>query len=246
VKIFSRAVLTLLLFAAPVLAVSQTIPSYSTFSGDLSGAGRWQWNHDKGTPGTSVGYSSYPVSNPSMDGKAREFSVSYWHYGGEIYHLSFANDRYATHFVYDTYVYLANPSQIQNLELDMNQVMSNGKTVILGTQCSSISKTWEWVYQTYNHPHWHTSNIACNPKTWAAYKWHHVQIAMHRSSTGVVTHDWVKLDGVVHYFQNATASAALSLGWAEGVLLVNVQFDGASSGNGSIKAYFDKLAVYRW
>jgi hypothetical protein len=246
VKLFGRAVLMLLVFAAPALAGSQTIPSYSVSSGDLSASSRWQWNHDKGTPGSSTGYTSYPVGNPSMDGKSRQFSMTYWNHGGEIYHASWGNDRYATHFVYDTYVYLVNPLQVQNLELDMNQVMSNGKTVIFGTQCSSISKTWEYVYQTYNHPHWHASNIPCNPRTWAANKWHHVQISMHRSSTGVVTHDWVKLDGAVHYFQNTTSSSALSLGWALGSLLVNVQFDGEYSGSGSIKAYFDKLVIYRY
>jgi hypothetical protein len=246
VKIFGGTVLTLLLFAAPAFAAGQAIPSYATSSGDLAGAGRWEWNHDKGTSGTSVGYSSYPVGSPSMDGKAREFSISYWHYGGEIYHLTYGNDRYATHFVYDTYIYLVNPDQVQNLELDVNQVMSNGKTVILGTQCSSISKTWEYVYQSYNKPHWHHSNIACNPRTWAAKKWHHVQIAMHRSSTGVVTHDWVNFDGAVHYFQNATASAALSLGWPEGELILNIQFDGVYSGNGSIKGYADRVTMYRW
>lgn len=245
-KIFNHAVLMLFVFAAPAFAGSAAIPPTAASSGDLTASGRWEWSHDGGTPGTSVGYSSYPVGSPSMDGKSREFSVSYWRHGGEIYHVSWGNDRYATHFVYDTYVYLVDPSQVQNLELDMNQVMSDGKTVIFGTQCSSISKTWDYVYQTSNHPHWHASNIPCNPRNWAANKWHHVQIAMHRSSTGVVTHDWVNFDGVVHNFENATASAALSLHWAEGDLLLNVQFDGENAGNGSIKAYLDKLIVYRW
>jgi hypothetical protein len=246
VKFFIRAVLTLFIFAAPVFAGSPTIPSSATSSGDLNGSGRWEWNHDKGTPGTSVGYSSYPVSKPSLDGRSREFSVSYWHYGGEIYHLTFGNDRYATHFIYDTYVYLDDPSQVQNLEMDVNQVMSDGKTVIFGTQCSSISKTWDYAYETSNKPHWHGTNIPCNPRTWAANKWHHVQIAMHRSSTGVVTHDWVALDGAVHDFKDATAPAALSLHWAEGELILNFQLDGENSGNGSIKGYFDKLTVYRY
>ena len=235
----------LLLFAAPAFAGAPLVPPTANASPDLVGSGRWQWNHDKGTPGTSIGYSSYPVGNPSLDGRSREFSVSYWRYGGEIYHVSFGNDRYATHFVYDTYVYLVDPSQVQNLEMDMNQVTSDGKTIIFGTQCSSISKTWDYAYETSNHPHWHATNVPCNPRTWAANKWHHVQIGMHRSGD-VVTHDWVSLDGAVHYFQKATAPAGLSLHWAEGDLLLNVQFDGENSGNGSIKAYLDKLIIYRW
>jgi hypothetical protein len=34
--------------------------------------------------------------------------------------------------------------------------------------------------------------------------------------------------------------------WAEGDLLLNLQFDGENSGNGSIKAFLDKLVIYRW
>jgi hypothetical protein len=36
------------------------------------------------------------------------------------------------------------------------------------------------------------------------------------------------------------------LHWAEGDLLLNVQFDGENASNGSTKAYLDKLIVYRW
>jgi hypothetical protein len=70
VKIFIHTVLMLLVFAAPAFAGSAAIPSSAISSGDLAGSGRWEWNHDKGTPGTSTGYSSYPVSNPSVDGKS--------------------------------------------------------------------------------------------------------------------------------------------------------------------------------
>lgn len=63
--------------------------------------------------------------------------------GGERWHISFVKDANATPFVYDTYVSIVDPSQIGNIEMDMNQVMSDGRTVIFGTQCSNCSKTWE-------------------------------------------------------------------------------------------------------
>ena len=68
--------------------------------------------------------------------------MTYSNHGGERWHLSFGNNGTSMNFVLDTYVYMVNPSQVQNLEIDLNQVMSNGETVIYGTQCSSISKTW--------------------------------------------------------------------------------------------------------
>src|SRR6202021_4258236 len=82
----------------------------------------------------------------------------------------------ATNFVLTKYVYLVEPSQVQNLELDLNQVMSNGKTVIYGTQCSSISKTWEYATISGSSAHWKSSNIGCNPLNWSAKTWHHIQV----------------------------------------------------------------------
>jgi hypothetical protein len=221
------------------------IPSNAISSGVLDGSSRWQWNHDPGTPGSSQGSSVYPVSGLSPDNAAREYYMTYSGRSGEIYHLSFAKDLNATHFVYDAYVYVVDPSQLANLEMDMNDVMANGKTVILGTQCSTYSKSWEYTYYSGGF-HWHSSNIPCDPKTWSAKTWHHIQIASHRDSNGIATYDWVGVDGVYNNFQNATVNSAASLGWALGDLLINFQIDGASAGSGSNTLYTDKLIVYRW
>lgn len=222
------------------------IPSNAVSSGTLDGARRWKWNHDPGTPGSSIGSSEYPVAGLSSDDSAHKFTVTYSQHGGEIYHLSFARDTAVTHFVYDTYLYIVDPSQLQNVELDMNQVMADGRTVIFGTQCASGTGTWEFTTASNNHPHWHASNVPCNPKAWAAKTWHHIQIASHRDAAGVVTYDWVNVDETFTGFQNASGPSALSLGWAGGDLLLNFQLDGASANSGSITAYTDKLTIYRW
>jgi hypothetical protein len=222
------------------------IPANAISSGPLEGSSRWQWNHDPGTPGTSQGSSVYPISGLSPDNAAREYYMTYSAHGGEIYHVSFATDKVATHFIYDANVYVTNPSQLANLEMDMNDVMPDGRTVILGTQCATYSKSWEYTYQSGGHFHWRSSNIPCDPTKWSANTWHHIQIASHRDANGIATYDWVSVDGVYTDFQNATANSALSLGWAIGDLLINFQIDGASSGSGSNMFYTDKLTVYRW
>lgn len=241
-KTFVCAVWAVVFFAATAFG---QIPSYAVSSGALDSSSRWTWTHDSGTPGTSTGSSAYPVSSPSLTGAAREFHVSYYDHGGERYHLSFGNNASATHFVYDTYVYIEDPSQVANLEMDLNQVLSTGRTVFLATQCSSYSRSWEYTYVSNGSSHWHTSNLPCNPKTWTAKTWHHVQIGLHRSGE-VVTHDWIRLDGKISYFNNATGAAAKSLHWQVGDLVLNVQPDGASSNNGSIKLYMDRLQVLHW
>jgi hypothetical protein len=220
-----------------------SIPSYAIGSANLDGKG-WISERDKGVPGSAQGSSVYPATTPSYD-DARKFYMTYSKHGGVRWHVSFAKDAAATHFIYDTYVYIVDPAQVANLELDMNQVMSNGKTVIFGTQCSTYTKTWEYTYVS-GGAHWKSSGIACNPKNWAAKTWHHVQIASHRNSSGQVTYDWVNLDGAHHVFNNATVYSAESLGWAKGDLLINFQMDGANAGSGSITAYIHKMTIFRW
>jgi hypothetical protein len=221
------------------------IPSNAISSGVLDGSKNWEWQHDPGTPGSSQGSSVYPATGLSSDNAAREYYMTYSGRSGELFHLSFGKDLNATHFVYDAYVYVNDPSQLANLEMDMNDVMPDGRTVILGTQCSSYSKSWEYTYYSAGF-HWHPSNIPCNPETWSAKTWHHIQIASQRDSNGVATYDWVNVDGVYSDFQNATVNSAESLGWALGDLLINFQIDGSSAGSGSNTLYTDKLQVWRW
>jgi hypothetical protein len=223
---------------------SGSIPSNAVASADLDTSRNWAYEHDAGTPGSSHGSTAFPATTPLYD-DAREFYMTYSGHGGERWHNSFANDPASTHFVLDTYVYVANPDQLANLELDLNQVMSDGKTVIFGTQCSSYSHTWEWTYYSGGW-HWHSSNISCDTKTWAAHTWHHIQIGFHRDSNGTVTHDWVTFDGTHSTFSGATSLSAKDLGWAHGSLVMNVQMDGASTGSSSVTAYFHKMTFYRW
>ncbi len=231
----------------PVTPVAPSrIPANAVSSGALDASPNWQWNHDPGTPGSSQGSTVYPITGLSPDGAARQYAMNYSGYGGEIYHLSFANDTVSTHFIYDAYVYVADPAQLGNLEMDMNQVLADGRTVIFGTQCSSYSKTWEYTEVANGGTHWYASNIPCNPQKWAANTWRHIQIASHRDAAGNVTYDWVGVDGVYTDFQNATGNSALSLGWAHGVLLLNFQIDGALKTSGAETIYTDKLQIYRW
>jgi hypothetical protein len=221
------------------------IPSNATSSGDLTASSRWIWSHDKGTPGSSVGSSHFPESSPSLDGKSREFAMSYSGKGGERFSVTFAHNAAVTHFVYDTWVWIDKPSQLANLELDMNQVIPNGKTVIYAFQCSGYAGQWEYTIMKNNAPHWQRSGLPCAPKNLSAKAWHHVQIASHRDGSGNVTFEWVSLDGTYKQLKNATGPGALSLHWTAGDLNLNFQLDGANS-SGSVKVYSDKLNIFYW
>ena len=222
-----------------------SLPSNAVASANLDGLSAWADQHDTGTPGSSQGSMVYPAKTPSYD-DAREFYMTYSNGGGQRFHVSFDNNPTAMNFALDTYVYVTDPSHLQNLELDLNQVTSDGKTIMFNTQCSSDSKTWEYTVITDGADHWKPSNVPCNTLTWAANTWHHIQIGYHRDNSGNVTHDWVNFDNTHSVFSNTTNPASESLGWAKGTLLTNVQIDGLSKGSGSVTLYVHKMTFYHW
>ena len=207
----------------------------------------WQAFHDDSTGGWSSGAMNL-VSSPSLSGSAREFYTTYGNFGGERYHVAFSDDQAATNFVYDTWIYLTDSAaNIGNLEMDLNQVMQNGQTVIFGFQCDGYTDTWDYNANwtgPYNPSNtWMHSSEPCNIRSWGRNQWHHIQISYSRTDYGVVTYHSVTVDGTQQWI-NATAPAAYALGWAP-VLLTNFQVDGLGGG-GSVTLFMDNLTIYRW
>jgi hypothetical protein len=231
--------------AAASSSTQYTIPSYAVSSGDLDGSDKWTEQHDGGTPGSSRGSMVYPATTPLYD-DARKFYMTYTDQAGERWSNQFVRDTTSTNFVLDTYVYLPVPSELMNLELDINQTLADGQTIILSTQCSGKIGYWEYGDTVGSHDHWKSTNIKCNPADWKANTWHHVQIGEHRDANGFVTHDWVALDGVYQPFSNATLESAHYLGWTPGDTNAQFQIEGSSLHSGTVTAYIHKFTVYRW
>ncbi len=208
----------------------------------------WKADYDTATGnGTASGAMSI-VTSPSVSGTARQFLTSYTNYGGERYYINFGHDTAATNFVYDGWLYVASPANdIANIEMDMNQVMSNGQTVIFGFQCDGWSNTWDYTANTGTPQapvdKWLHSTAQCNPRSWSTNAWHHVQISYSRDNAGNVTYKSVWLDGGEQDI-NATVSSAFALGWAP-ALLTNFQVDGIGT-SGSANVFLDNLTIYRW
>jgi hypothetical protein len=225
-----------------------SIPSTAKVVSDLEALTNWKGTHDAGTPGTATGTMSM-TSTPAKSGNARKFLTSFTNYGGERYKTSFADDFSAKNFVYDGWVFLQNTANtMANLEMDVNQVMENGLTVIFGFQCDHWSGTWDYTANlgTPKAPKdkWIHSKAACNAQKWSQNVWHHVQVSYSRDDSGNVTYNAVWLDGVKQTI-GATVNSAFALGWGP-TILTNFQVDGALSGSGSSTIYLDKLALYRW
>jgi hypothetical protein len=216
------------------------IPQDAIVDGDLQLLDTWKFNHDPGTPGTSVG-DSYLVSAPSRSGSARQFGSSYTEEGGEIYSVPYAYDTTSMNFVYDGWVWVEAGSSIANLEMDSNQVTANGQTVIYAFQCSGYSQKWEY---SGAGGKWVTSTQPCNVSTWKTNVWHHVQISYSRDNSGNVTYKSVWLDGAEQAI-NATVPSSFALGWQVGVVQTQFQVDGLGTA-GANNIYLDNLTIFRW
>jgi hypothetical protein len=223
------------------------IPAAATEVTEIQALGNWSAAQDAAGSGTAIGATGM-VNAPSLSGNARQFQTSYSNSGDERYYTSFGADTVPTNFLYDAWVYIASPSSdVANLEMDMNQVMSNGQTVIFGVQCDGYSGTWDYTANEGTPANysdvWLHSTAPCNPRNWAPNAWHHVQISYSRDAAGNVTYGSVWLDSVEQSL-NVTVPSAFALGWSS-MLLTNFQVDGVGT-SGSTTVYLDNLAVYRW
>jgi hypothetical protein len=231
-----------------VLGTLPTVPPDATNLSNLQSTGTWGTVHDPGTPGSSSGVSSL-TSSPSRSGNARHYKTTYSHYGGQRYSTSFSDDGSSHNFVYDAWVYIKDStSGIKNLEMDMNQVITNGLTVIMGFQCDGWSKTWDYTANlgsaTNPNDHWINTSAACDPQKWTVNAWHHVQIVMAHDDAGNVTYKSVALDGVTNTI-NTTVFSAFELSWGK-MILTNFQVDGATVYASGSDIFIDNLNVSYW
>jgi len=208
----------------------------------------WLTHADPSTGGSATGAMAM-VGSPSLSGSALQFDTTYTYYGGELYYADFGTDTTSKNFVYDGWVYLDSSSgSIANLEMDMNQVLPNGQTVIFGFQCDGWAGTWDYTENggtpTEYVDRWVTSSAACNVKNWTRNAWHHVQISYSRDDDGNATYQSVWLDGNQQQI-NATVPSAFALGWAPS-LITNFQVDSILPGSSASTVYLDNLTISRW
>lgn len=224
------------------------VPADASVFKSIQALSGWQGTNDAAIAGGMASGTTRIVSSPSLSGSARQFSMQFTNYGAERYSVLFGSNTSVSNFLYDGWVYIARPSRsIGNLEMDTDQVLSNGDTVIMGFQCDGDNGTWDYTENagTPKAPldRWLSSQYGCNPRSWSTDAWHHVQVAYSRDQEGAVTYQAVWFDGVEHHI-NETVPSDFTLNWAT-VLLTNFQIDGYGA-EGSATVYLDNLTIYAW
>jgi hypothetical protein len=230
-----------------VTGTASSVPSGAANLSNIQTIGWWAVK-DSAISGTASGWTNV-VGSPSRTGAARQFASSYSNYGGERYSTSMGDDTSAMNFLWDGWLYIENSaSDIANLEMDLNQVMPNGQTAIMGFQCDGWSSTWDFTANrgsaTRPNDQWVHTGAYCNPRAWGVNRWHHLQIRYTRNSSGWVTYKYVTLDGNQKNI-NVTVYSAFALGWRP-TILTNFQVDGATSGGSGSHVFLDDLTISRW
>lgn len=232
---------------APAPASSSAlVPTNATTVTNIQNMGGWEAVHDQNSGGNSDGAMSV-VSSPSLSGNAREFDTSFSGSGGEMYTELFDSDVDATNFFYDTWIYLTDSAAgVTNLEMDMNQVLADGRTVIFGFQCDGYAGKWDYTVNKGSpenpNDQWVSSDAYCDARTWGRNQWHHVQVSYSRDDSGNVIYHSVYLDGLESKL-DVTVPSAFTLGWAP-ALQTNFQVDGDGAGSNTV--YLDQLKISRW
>jgi hypothetical protein len=205
------------------------LDSFDSYAGQS-----WNSTHDtESAEGTeSTGTTEY------IDAvQGRNFHVEYTgKYSGHRFSLWCADDADSTNWCYDLEIRLTDPSEVHNMELDVNQVLDDGRTVIFDCQC--IPSGWEVDC-------WRPTRAKGSPQQWGN-GWHHVRIFWSRSADGNVT-NWhgVELDGVWRNFNYPPGNRALDLSWDEKRIVINFQL-GSAKNSGVMDAYARNIQIWRW
>jgi hypothetical protein len=197
----------------------------------------WKSTHDADSGGgtSSTGTTKY------IDAvQGRNFHVEYQgKYSGHRFSLWCADDADSCNWCYDLEVMFKgdSASHINNMELDINQVLDDGRTVIYDCQCTPDG--WEVDC-------WKETRVKGNPQQWGNGVWHHIREFFSRSTDGNVT-NWlgVEHNGVYNNFGYPPGNRALELGWDEKRIVINFQLGSAKS-SGTIDAYARNIQVWRW
>ena len=166
----------------------------STIISDIQKLGGWE-NCTASCTNTPMAVFSLTqgVASPSLSGASARFQLlaGTQPFGSALWFKFLGSFDNATHFVYDLFFYIDNPSASQALEFNVSQ-SANGSRYNFSTQCDlagqHVWSVWEPVAQK-----WIASTVPCMPPP--PNTWNHLIWEFERDSTGNVIFTAVTLNG---------------------------------------------------
>jgi hypothetical protein len=235
------AILSLIMFAATlsgVAAFAQSIPSTAkTFTHIESMTGWGSCTGCAGAGGNATYHVTQNVASPSLDGSATKiFLGGSTPFSHSLIWRRMGASTAATHFVFDMYYQIDQPSHSQGLEFAANQALST-QWYKFSTQCSFGNGKWS-VWDSKNGG-WVSTGIACTRP--AANTWQHVIFEYQRAS-GKAVFVAITINGVKHYVNKSFYPQSKS---GDGSIGIHFQTNGDSTQQ-DYTTWIDKLSFYYW
>jgi hypothetical protein len=230
----------------PPKPVAPIIPATAKNTGNILIIPGWKMEKDGGTPGTAKNISM--TVNPTA-GSAL-FGADQTGKGGVRWSVTAAKNvsDTVTHFCYDILMQFQDPTQQACVEMDINQVTSDGLTWLLCVQASEYSDSYEYTLsKSAGGFGWNPSTIKVNPTLWPKNVNKHIRIFTHRDlTTGKTVYDGVEEDSNYNPFAATCLGISdAAMGWTKGIILPNFQLDGANAA-GHISALVQNFNISYW
>jgi len=166
---------------AITISAIQKLTGWQTCSGACSATAHTVFSRKQG------------VASPSLSGSSAQFQLlaGTSPFGGAMWFKFLGADNNATHFVYDLYFYMQNPSAPQALEFGVSQSNGHGRYEF-STQCDMVN-TRSWRVWDPAAKHWAGTSAPCvqpPPNTWNHLIWE-----FERNSSGQAVFKAVTLNG---------------------------------------------------
>jgi len=169
--------------------------------------------------GTAQASMTEGVSSPSLDGQAAKFTIAGpTAYSNQLWYKSLGGGTNVTHFVYDLWFYIDNPTAAQALEFDVNQTFA-GQRWTWGTECN-FNGSGKWDIWDALNENWVPTSVDCKP--FAANTWIHLVWNFERVN-GQEHYISVTIDGVTH---NVDVTYGPQANWTLEDINVAFQMDG--------------------
>ena len=174
----------------------------------------------RGGNGPVVPYSTTQFRQwPSLDGASQEFWLGgSTPYSSALWWKQLTPLPWTRNFIYDFWVYTANPNAAQAFEFDVNQSV-DGKKFIFGTECDfNGSHQWD-VWDDWNN-RWTPTGVGC--VRFPANGWVHMGLFFQRTWNDQVYYVGVSINNQMYYFNRTFTPHAANAN----ELNVAVQLDG--------------------
>jgi hypothetical protein len=177
------------------------------------------------------------ISSPALDGSSAKFWLGGSTPYSDVIWWKRLGGSQASHFVYDLYFYLKQPSAPQALEFDVNDSINN-QWYVFGTECN-YRQYGQWRVWDTAGKRWMLTGITCPAAQ--AYKWNHVIWEFQRIN-GMAKFISFTFNGVKHYVNRSYYPKSNPNGYQTSVAF---QMDGNYKQQ-DYSVWLDKVSLRSW